>query len=120
MNQTHMGQTALHHVGSLPPSDHPDLLAIPSSAYTSVDEEQVGGLTHTQTTAAPPRSAQKPHVIVTHSPNLHLKQATGLEQTLHKARRRLDELASRLARRRTRRNRDQVQADMGTRICRAT
>ena len=115
VNQTHIDQTALHHVGSLPPSDHPDLLAIPSSAYTSVDEERFGGLTHTQTTVT--ALGAKRHVIVTHSPNLHLKQATGLEQTLHKARRQLDELASRLARRRTRRNRDQVQADI-ERICR--
>ena len=115
VNQTHIDQTALAHVGSLPPSDHPDLLAIPTSTYTPVDEDRYPGLTHTQSTVT--ALGSKRHVIVTHSPTLHTKQARGLEQTLAKARRQLDELAARLARRNTRRARDQVQADID-RFCR--
>ena len=33
-----------HFVGSLPPSDHPDLLAVPKAAYRPVDEERFPGL----------------------------------------------------------------------------
>jgi transposase len=115
VNQTHIDQTVLAHVGSLPPSDHPDLLAIPTSTYTSVDEERFPGLTHTQSTVT--ALGAKRHVIVTHSPTLHTKQARGLGQTLTKARRQLDELAARLAHRKTRRTRPQVQADID-RSCR--
>ncbi|MEZ5371816.1 MAG: IS1634 family transposase [Microthrixaceae bacterium] len=109
-NQTHLDRTALAHVGSLPPSDHPELLAIPTSTYRPVDTDRYPGLTHTRSIVT--ALGAKRHVIVTHSPTLHTKQATGLEQTLTKARRQLDELAARLARRKTRRTRNQVQADI--------
>ena len=110
VNQTHIDKTALHHVGSLPPSDHPDLLAIPAGSYKPVDTDRFPGLTYTQSTVT--ALGAERNVIVTHSPTLHTKQATGLEQTLAKARRQLDELAAHLARRKTRRDRNQVQADI--------
>ena len=37
--------SALHFVGSLPPSDHPDLLAVPKSRYRPVDTTRFPGLT---------------------------------------------------------------------------
>lgn len=113
-NQTHIDQTALGHVGSLPPADHPDLLKIPTNTFEPVDEERFPGLTYTETTTTA-LGAQR-RVLVVHSPTLHLKQARGLEQTLTKTRRQLDELADRLARRRTRRPHHNVQADIN-RFC---
>jgi len=50
--------------------------------------------------------------VVTHSENLHTKQSRGFDQTLNKARRQLSELAARLARGRTRKTRDQVEAEI--------
>jgi len=54
--------------------------------------------------------------VLTHSANLAAKQARGLDQTLATARRRLAELAARLARGRTRRDRAAVQAEIAA-IC---
>ena len=54
--------------------------------------------------------------VLTHSENLAAKQSRGLDQTLAKARRRLAELAARLARGHTRRPRDQVEAEIAA-IC---
>jgi transposase len=53
-------------------------------------------------------------VVVTHSANLHDKQSAGFEQTLAKARRQLSELADRLARGKTRRPKDKVEAEIAT------
>ena len=72
-------------------------------------------------TASPasPRSRHAPtalgaerRVVVTHSQSFHDAQARGFAQTLAKATRRLGELAERLARGKTRRNRAAVQADI--------
>ena len=50
--------------------------------------------------------------VLTHSPTLHAAQSRGFDQTLANARRRLTELQTRLARGRTRRTRDAVEADI--------
>jgi transposase len=99
-------------VGSLPPSDHPDLLAIPASRYREVDPETYPGLTcvDTQVTALGVRR----RAVLTHSPSLHAAQSRGYDQTLAKARRRLGELQARLARGKTRRNRAAVEAEIAT------
>lgn len=99
-------------VGSLPPSDHPDLLAIPTSDYTAVDPDRYPGLTclDTQVTAL----GVTRRAVLTHSPTLHAAQSRGLDQTLATARRRLSELQARLARGRTRRHQNAVQADIDT------
>jgi transposase len=55
--------------------------------------------------------------VLTHSKTLHAKQSRGFDQTLAKARRRLTELQTRLARGKTRRDRDAVQAEIAA-ICR--
>jgi hypothetical protein len=49
---------------------------------------------------------------VTHSEDLHAKQSAGFDQTLAKARRQLDSLQARLARGKTRRAKDKVEAEM--------
>ena len=51
-------------------------------------------------------------MILTHSPTFHDRQARGSAQTLAKAERQLTALAARLARGRTRRPRDQVEAEI--------
>lgn len=39
-----IGSSGLHFVGSLPPSDHPELLAVAKSRYTPVDKVAFPGL----------------------------------------------------------------------------
>jgi len=97
-------------VGSLPPSDHPDLLGIPVRDYRPVDDDRYPGLSYVDSTVTALGVTRR--AVVTHSANLHAKQSRGLDQTLATARRRLAELAARLARGRTRRDRGQVQAEI--------
>ena len=115
-NQLVIEETPLHFVGSLRPSDHPDLLAAPASRYVIVDEEAFPGLTafESRTTAL---GAER-RVVVTHSVELHQKQLRGFAQTLAKATRRLSELSARLERRKTRRHKQAVQREI-EQICSA-
>jgi transposase len=108
--QADIEASPLHFVGSLRPSDHPDLLALPARRYRVVDPERFPGLTalETRTTAL---GADR-RVILTHSETFHRRQAQGFEQTLAKARRRLGELQARLARGRTRRPRAAVEQEI--------
>src|SRR6266508_2562337 len=104
--------TNLHYVGSVPASDCRDLLAVPASARTVVDEDRFGHLTAYDTRRAIYGTERR--AILTHSPELHQHQARGFEgTTLAKAGRRLDELAATLARGKTRRARATVEAEIG-------
>jgi transposase len=107
-NQDRLEAAGLHHVGSLRPSDHPDLLAVPARRFQLVEVERFPGLSafesRTQALGADRR------VIVTHSQSFHQRQAQGFAQTLAKARRQLGELQARLARGKTRRGRQAVEA----------
>src|SRR6266511_2615413 len=113
-NQAHMEAAELHYVGSLRPSDHPDLLAVSARRFHVVDAERFPGLSaleaRTQALGADRR------VIVTHSQTFHQRQAQGFQQTLAKARRQLGELQARLARGKTRRPRAAVEAHI-VQIC---
>jgi transposase len=109
-NQDHLAGLGLHFVASLPPSWHPDLLAIPASRYQLAGQDRFGGLTYHQTTAQALGGPRR--VILTHSPTFHDRQARGFAQTLAKAERQLTALAARLARGHTRRPRDQVEAEI--------
>ena len=115
-NQALIEESRLHFVGSLRPSDHADLLRVARSRYRSVDGEAFPGLTafEARTTAL---GAER-RVVVTHSAELHDKQSRGFAQTLAKASRRLGEMAARLERGRTRRNRAAVEAEIAE-ICSA-
>jgi len=97
-------------VGSLPPSDHPDLLAIPRSRYRPVDTDRYPGLTCVDTTVTALGATRR--AVLTHSPSLHAAQSRGLDQTLAKARGRLAALQAKLARGKTRRDRPAVQHDI--------
>lgn len=109
-NQALIDNAALHFVGSVPPSDHPDLLAVPAERYRIVDSKRFPGLTAFETRKV--IFGVERRVVVTHSQNLHDKQVRGFEQTLIKARRQLGEIQARLARGRTRKPRDKVEAEI--------
>jgi transposase len=102
-------------VGSLPPSDHPGLLAIPKTRYTPVEEDRYPGVRCVDTEVTALGVTRR--AVVTYSPTLHAKQSRGFDQTLAKARRRLAELQARLARGKTRRDRTAVEAEIAA-ICR--
>ncbi|MHB1713242.1 MAG: IS1634 family transposase [Acidimicrobiales bacterium] len=109
-NYEALDDTSLHFVGSLPPSDHPDLLAVPKRRYRSVDPDRFPGLTAFEATKIV-FGAQR-RLVVCHSENLHEKQSAGFDQTLAKACRSLGALRDRLERGRTRKTRDQVEAEI--------
>jgi transposase len=113
-NFTRLAELGLHFVGSVPPSDHPGLLARPATDRRVVPAYAEENLTAFETTA--PVLGQQRRVILTHSPGLHTAQQAGFAQTLRKATTALTELAARLARGRTRRARPKVQAEIDT-IC---
>ncbi len=109
-NHTVVEEHGIGFVGSLPPSDHPDLLAIPDRNYQAVDPDRYPGLRYVDTTVTALGVTRR--AVLTHSATLAAKQSRGLDQTLAKARRRLAELAARLTRGRTRRTREQVEAEI--------
>jgi transposase len=109
-NFARLAALGLHFVGSVPPSDHPGLLARPASDRRVVPDYAAQNLTAFETTAVV--LGHRRRVILTHSPGLHLAQQAGFAQTLRKATAALAELADRLARGRTRRPRPKVEADI--------
>ncbi len=101
-------------VGSLPPSDHPDLLATPRTRYRTVDADRFPGLTHVDTTVTALGVTRR--AVLTHSKTLHAAQSRGFDQTLAKAQQRLAALGDKLARGKTRRPRTAVEAEIAA-IC---
>jgi transposase len=108
--QADIQASPLHFVGSLRPSDHPELLAIPARRFRVVDATRFPGLTAVETRTMALGADRR--VVITHSETFHLRQVRGFEQTLAKARRRLATLQARLARGRTRRSRQAVEAEI--------
>lgn len=100
----------LSFVGSLPPSDHPGLLAVPKDRYQVVDQEAFPGLVAFET--AKVVFGKERRLVVCHSDGLHAKQSRGFDQTLAKAHRQLAEVSARLARGRTRKAREKVEAEI--------
>jgi len=100
----------LHFVGSIPPSDHLDLMAVPKSRYKVVDRTRLPGVRAFETTKVV--FGRQRRIVVTHSQTFHDEQATSFEQTLAKARRQLTELAARLARGGGRKSAELVQAEI--------
>src|SRR5271169_2536769 len=110
-NFAHLASAGLHYVGSVPASGCPDLTALPASARTIVDRERFGGLTAYDTRREVYGAGRR--AILTHSPELHTAQAAGFDgTTLAKAGSKLGELAATLARGKTRRGRDKVEAEI--------
>jgi len=110
-NLAHFAKTGLHYIGSVPASDCPDLLALPASDRVIIDEDRFGKLTACDTRRVAYGAERR--AILTHSPELHQAQAAGFTgTTLAKAGKKLDELAATLARGKTRRARDKVEAEI--------
>ncbi len=110
-NFAHLAGTRLHYVGSVPASDCPDLTALPASVRAIVGQERFGGLTAFGTRRVVYGTERR--AILTHSPELHESQARGFDgTTLAKAGKKLDELAATLARGKTRRPREKVEAEI--------
>jgi transposase len=109
-NFAHLAEVGLHFVGSLSPSDYPALLAISARRRRPVDAGRYPGLTAVEGRAAALGADRR--VVLTHSPNLHAKQAAGLDQTIAKAVRALAETAAVLQRGKGRRDRAGVQAEI--------
>jgi transposase len=109
-NLAHLDAAGLGFVGSIPPSDCPDLLARPATDRHVVDPDRFPGVTaltdHRRVYGADRR------VVLTHSPSLHTAQARGFDQTLAKASAKLSVLGDTLARGHTRRPRDKVTAEI--------
>lgn len=111
-NFEHLRATGIGYVTSLPPSDHPDLMALPKRRRRQVDPQRFRGLSALQ--VRKDIYGQPTRIILTHSPTLHAGQSRGLDQTLAKTEAKLSELATRLHRGKTRRTRDVVAADITT------
>jgi transposase len=110
-NFAHLAGTGLRYVGSVPASDCPDLTALPASVRVTVDQQRFAGLTAFDTRRVVYGTERR--TILTHSPELHDSQARGFTgTTLAKAGRKLDDLAATLARGKTRRGRDKVEAEI--------
>ncbi len=110
-NFAHLAGAGLQYIGSVPASDCPDLTALPASVRTIVGKDRFGGLTAFDTRRTVYGAERR--AILTHSPELRNSQARGFDgTTLAKAGKKLDELAATLARGKTRRGRDKVQAEI--------
>ena len=110
-NFEHLRQSGLHYVGSVPPSDCPDLLALPASDRRPVDKTRFPGLTAIDTRHNV--YGQHRRVVLTHSQNLHNDQARSFtDTTLAKVGQKLDDLAATLARGKTRRTREQLSTEI--------
>ena len=110
-NFARLAGAGLHYIGSVPASGCPDLTALPATARSIIDKDRFGGLTACDTRRE--AYGAKRRAILTHSPELHAAQAAGFTgTTLAKAGKKLDELAAALARGKTRRPRDKVEAEI--------
>ena len=110
-NFAYLAGAGLRYIGSVPASDCPDLTALPASRRTIVDKDRFGGLTACDTRRIVYGGERR--AILTHSPELRDSQACGFDgTTLAKAGKKLDELAATLARGKTRRPRDKVEAEI--------
>ena len=109
-NYKTLDATPFSFVGSLPPSDHPDLLAVAKDRYRVVDKEAFPGLVAFETTKVV--FGKERRLVVCHSDGLHVKQSRGFDQTLAKAHRQLAGVQARLAGGRTRKAKEKVEAEI--------
>ena len=109
-NEELVEDSPFHLVGSLPPSDHPALLAVEKDRYRAVGATRFPGLTAFETRRVVFGAERR--IVVSHSENLHAKQDRGFEHTLPKACRQLSALVARLARGKTRKSREKVEVEI--------
>jgi transposase len=112
-NFAYLARTGLRYIGSVPASDCPDLTSLPASVRAVVDQDRFGGLTAYDTRRVVYGAERR--AILTHSPELRDSQARGFDgTTLAKAGKKLDEVAAILARGKTRRPREKVEAEIAS------
>nr|WP_202897182.1 transposase [Actinopolymorpha pittospori] len=104
-------RAGLHFVASLPPGEHPDLLARPATGRRAVDLARFPGVTALDTRARV--AGVERRVILLHSAALQAAQGQALAQDLGSTTRRLEELAAALARGGLHLSREQVAAEVG-------
>ena len=110
-NFAHLAAAGLHYVGSVPPSDCPDLLALPAQDRVPVEVDRYPGVTAIDTRRKV--YGQDRRVVLIHSQSLHDDQARSFTgTTLAKVGRLLDELAATLARGKTRRTPAQLDSEI--------
>ncbi|MCA1682097.1 MAG: IS1634 family transposase [Actinobacteria bacterium] len=109
-NFQHLLDAELAFIGSVPPSDCPDLLALPATDRAVVDPDRFAGLTALETRRVVYGTEYR--VVLTHSPTLYAAQQAGFAQTLAKALAKLTDLSQTLARGKTRRPAAKVLADI--------
>jgi len=93
-NQERLDRTPFHFVGSLVPTQHPDLLALPRERFTPCEDPRLPGVTAVRTTKLVYGQARP--VVVVFSPTLFAKQVRGIEQHLAKRRRQLRQLQAKV------------------------
>jgi transposase len=92
-----LGQSPFHFIGSLVPSQHADLLAVPLEQFAPLAEERLARCLAYRTTKQV--FGQERTIVITYNENLLEGQMQGLTASLTKARRKLDELQASLRRR---------------------
>ncbi len=93
-----LGQTPFHFIGSLVPSQHSDLLAVPLEKFASLAGQRLASCLAYRT--AKQVFGQERTIVITYNENLLEGQLQGINASLTKARRKLDELQANLRRRR--------------------
>ena len=91
-----LDQTPFHYVGSLVPTQHPDLLAVPRSRFRTLPPARLEDVEVYRTTK---KVLGRSHtVVVAFNQNLYDGQLQGLTTNLHKTRRKLRDLQHQLRR----------------------
>jgi transposase len=93
-----LGGSPFHFIGSLVPSQHTDLLAVPLEEFAPLAGERLARCLAYRTTK--PVFGQERTIVITYNENLLEGQLQGITASLTKARRKLDELQASLRRRR--------------------
>jgi transposase len=95
-NQKQLDRTPFHFVGSLVPTPHPDLLALPREHFQRCTDPRLLGVIAMRTTRVVYGQARP--VVVLFSPTLFAKQVRGIEHQLAKRRRPLRHLQAKVRR----------------------
>jgi transposase len=90
--------TPFHFVGSLVPSQHPDLLRVPLEEFTPLSGQRLASCLAYRTRKVV--FGQERTIVITYNENLLEGQMQGIQASLTKARRKLEELQDSLRRRR--------------------
>lgn len=99
-NFKRLDNSPFHFVGSLPPSQHPDLLGVPLTSFSELSGRRLRGVKAYRTTKMV--FGRERTVVVTWNPRLARKQEASLLRVLAKKAAKLKEIQDRLSRLRTR------------------